>query len=264
MGDTHPAYWKIDVPAGEVAKFATEELPGFGVVFNNKPGTPRETYLAFKSGPNRGHYHGDQLAFHYCADARAAAATTIRATGTCAGPGAHAQPPCLLDRQVPLGQHGRLRAVDRLQNIPRRGHCDRPGRIPTVGKATEKPPEVWHQEYPQLRFEKPLCYRRTVVFMKNAAQDYFVFRDQFSAPQTLRATYCLHVPSEKIERQGPAVDFGNVTLYCAEPAEFEFASFPWQHANGPPESTAGARLSMKAQRGQFITVMYPGKTRPSQ
>ena len=29
MGDTHPAYWKIDVPAAEVARSTTEELPGF-------------------------------------------------------------------------------------------------------------------------------------------------------------------------------------------------------------------------------------------
>jgi hypothetical protein len=126
-------------------------------------------------------------------------------------------------------------------------------------EVAEKPPEVWHQEYPQLRFKEPLCYRRTVVFMKNASRDYFVFRDQFWAPQTLRATYCLHVRSEKIERKEPVVDFGNVTLYCAEPAQFEFPSFPWQHNNSPPESTQGARLSMKAQRGQFITVMYPGR-----
>ena len=41
-----------------------------GVVFRNRPGTDKETYLAFKSGPNRGHYHGDQLSLHYCADAR--------------------------------------------------------------------------------------------------------------------------------------------------------------------------------------------------
>ena len=38
--------------------------------FRNQPGTDKETYLAFKSGPNRGHFHGDQLSLHYCADAR--------------------------------------------------------------------------------------------------------------------------------------------------------------------------------------------------
>ena len=49
MGDTHPSKEggpaKADVPAEEVAKYATEELPGFGVIFRNKPGTADETYL---------------------------------------------------------------------------------------------------------------------------------------------------------------------------------------------------------------------------
>ena len=39
------------------------------MIFRNHCGTADETYLAFKSGPNRGHYHGDQLSIHWCADA---------------------------------------------------------------------------------------------------------------------------------------------------------------------------------------------------
>jgi hypothetical protein len=72
-GDTHPG---PDGPrsvdeyrSGDPATWQTEELPGFGVVFRNRAGTDRETYLAFKSGPNRGHFHGDQLSFHWCANA---------------------------------------------------------------------------------------------------------------------------------------------------------------------------------------------------
>ncbi|MGD0900955.1 MAG: hypothetical protein ABR915_24240 [Thermoguttaceae bacterium] len=76
MGDSHPdgqagtGMGRAEVAAEEARNWQTEELQGCGVVFAANPGTPRETYLAFKSGPNRGHYHGDQLAFHYCADAR--------------------------------------------------------------------------------------------------------------------------------------------------------------------------------------------------
>ena len=40
------------------------------MILRANPGTPQETYLAFKSGPNRGHYHGDQLAIHYAANAQ--------------------------------------------------------------------------------------------------------------------------------------------------------------------------------------------------
>jgi hypothetical protein len=259
MGDTHPAYWKIDVPAAEVARFTTEELPGFGVVFNNKAGTPQETYLAFKSGPNRGHYHGDQLAFHYCADAHAAAVDHHCSYAPRAGQEHMHNRIAFSTDKFPwanMDGYERLIAFKTSQDVDIAVGQVESERLREV---TEKPPEVWHQEYPQLRFEKPLCYRRTVVFMKNGARDYFVFRDQFWAPQTLQATYCLHVLSKRIERNGPAVEFGNVTLYCAAPVEFAFTSFPWQHSNGLPESTQGARLSMKAPRGQFITVMYPGR-----
>jgi hypothetical protein len=64
-GDTHPPGPDVVALAEafgikeDVREFSTEELPGFGVVFRNRPGTERETYLAFKSGPNRGHFHGD-------------------------------------------------------------------------------------------------------------------------------------------------------------------------------------------------------------
>ena len=74
-GDTHPGgpdpiAWAKEFGADvDVSKLTTEELPGFGVVFRHKPGTNDETFLSFKAGPNRGHYHGDQLSLHYAADA---------------------------------------------------------------------------------------------------------------------------------------------------------------------------------------------------
>jgi len=47
------------------------------------------------------------------------------------------------------------------------------------------PPEIWHQEYPQHPFAKPLVYRRTIVLVKGGPQDYFVIRDQFWASEPL-------------------------------------------------------------------------------
>jgi hypothetical protein len=98
-----------------------------------------------------------------------------------------------------------------------------------------------------------------IVLMKNGVTDYVVFRDQFWAPDELHAVFCLHVLSDKCERAGPTVDWGNLTLHCVEPREFEFSVLDFSHGNGGPESTKGARLSVKADRGQFITVMMPGK-----
>jgi hypothetical protein len=81
--------------------------------------------------------------------------------------------------------------------------------------------------------------------------------------EPLGATYCLHVRSERLRRDAAdRVDFGPVSLYCAQPKDLQLEPFPWSHANGGGESTQGARLTMRAQRGQFITVLYPGPLPP--
>jgi hypothetical protein len=267
MGDSHPAkeggMAVVDVPADEVRRWRTEELPGFGAVFAARPGTPDETFLAFKSGPNRGHYHGDQLAFHYAAQARPLAVDHHCSYKPRAGQehmhnrvsfGTSAMPWANMDgyerliafrtsdsADVAVGQveSDRLRSVEKL------------------------PPEIWHQEYPQHRFAAPLVYRRTVVLVKGGPRDYVVLRDQFRAPEPVAATFCLHVLADAVGRQGPRVDFGGaLTLFAAEPAAFDFEPFPWSHDNGGREATQGARLTVRAQAGQFITVLWPGKDAP--
>jgi len=55
------------------------------------------------------------------------------------------------------------------------------------------PPGDWYNEWPLHRFDGKLTYRRTIVFVKNGDQDYFVIRDQYSAPEDLGAAFCLHV-----------------------------------------------------------------------
>jgi hypothetical protein len=122
------------------------------------------------------------------------------------------------------------------------------------------PPEIWHQEYPQHALAAPLVYRRTVVLVKGRPQDYVVLRDEFQAPESLAATFCLHVRSDDMRRDGPAVDFGGqLTLRCARPEALQFEPFPWSHENGGRESTQGARLPVRGERGEFITVLYPGR-----
>ncbi len=262
MGDTHPGKEGgpavVELPADEVRAFVTQELPGFGAIFAHRPGTERETYLAFKSGPNRGHYHGDQLSFHYCAGAKPLAVDHHCSYHPRAGQ-----------------EHMHNRLVFHTEKLPY-ANMDGYERLiafktsPTVDVAigqveserlrqVEKlPPEIWHQEFPQHPFKTPLTYRRTVVSVKGE-QDYFVIRDQFWASEPVSATYCLHVRSDKIEHDGAAIDFGGLTLHCAAPATFEFESFPWSHDNGGRESTQGARLTVRGDKGEFVTVLYPGK-----
>jgi hypothetical protein len=272
MGDTHPAKEGgpaiIDVPADEVRKFVTEELPGFGVIFSSRPGTPEETYLAFKSGPNRGHYHGDQLAFHYCAGAKALAVDHHCSYHPRAGQ-EHMHNRVAF--HTPEFPYANMDGYERLIAFKTSPHVDiAVGQVESerLRKVEKLPPEIWHQEYPQHAFARPLVYRRTIVFVKGGPpveslgvqrQDYFVIRDQFWASEPLAATYCLHVLADSIRQDGQRVDFGRMTLVCIEPAKFDFESFPWSHDNGGHEATQGARLTVQGERGQFITVLYPGQ-----
>ena len=263
MGDTHPAKEGgpavVDVPADEVRKFVTEELPGFGVVFSNNPGTEKETYLAFKSGPNRGHYHGDPLSFHYGAGAKPLAVDHHCSYHPRAGQ-EHMHNRVAF--HTPEFPYANMDGYERLIAFKASPNADiAMGQVESerLRQVEKLPPEIWHQEYPQHAFARPLVYRRTLVCVKGGPQDYFVIRDQFRASEPLAATYCLHVLSDTVRQEGQRVDFGRLTLYCIEPAKFEFETFPWSHDNGGPESTQGARLTLRGDKGQFITVLYPGQ-----
>jgi hypothetical protein len=266
MGDTHPARdgpRVQDVPADEVRKWTTVELPGFGAVFTSKPGTPEETCLAFKSGPNRGHYHGEQLAFHYCANARPTAVDHHCSYHPRAGQEHMHNRVAFGTEEFPYANMDGFERLIAFKTSPDADLAVGQVESDRLRKVKQLPPEDWHTEYPQLSFSKPLVYRRTVVLVKNGPQDYFVFRDQYWAPVPLNATYCLHIGTDNpMERKGQTVAFDRVTLFCAQPAEFAFDSLPWEHANGGREATQGARLTVKGDKGEFVTVLYPGTKTP--
>jgi len=263
MGDTHPGKEggpaRLDVPADEVRKFTTEELPGFGVIFTSNPGTEKETYLAFKSGPNRGHYHGDQLSFHYCANAKALAADHHCSYHPRAGQEHMHNRVAFHTEKFPYANMDGYERLIAFKTSPDADVAMGQVESERLRQVEKLPPEIWHQEYPQHEFAKPLTYRRTIVLVKGSPQDYFVIRDQFWACEALAATYCLHVRSDRIQQKAQQVDFGNLTLHCVQPAKFDFESFPWSHDNGGREETQGARLTIRADKGEFITVLYPGQ-----
>ena len=264
VGDSHSGregMRQIEVDENVVKTWETEELPGFGVIFTNRPGTGHETYLSFKSGPNRCHYHGDQLAFHYCANGR----------------------PLVVDhrcsfRPRPGQEHMHNRLAFFTDDMPyanmdgyERGlavktseHADIAiGQIESnrLRKMGQLPPEIWDTRFPQLQFEEPLVYRRTVVLMKNEDQDYFVFRDQYLADRPLKAAYCLHTYGQTPVRKVQLIDFGKLVVYCTHP-DFSMKNFDWSHERGGLEETRGIRLEISGQSGEMITVMYPGNNPP--
>jgi hypothetical protein len=259
-GDTHPPGPKV---TNDVSGFATEELPGFGVIFRNRPGSADETYLAFKSGPNRGHYHGDQLSLHYAAHGRLVAVDHHCSYSPRAGQ-EHMHNRVAF--AVPGLPHANMDGYERLVAFKTSADVDAAiGQVESdrLRAVTNLPPEVWNQGGPVHAFPGLLKYRRTVVSVKNAAADYVVLRDQFESPDPVTAVYCLHAYGSKAEQAGRKIQFDGLALFCADPAAFTFERLDWQHSNGGLEATRGVRLSQTATSGQFITVLYPSSEPPA-
>jgi hypothetical protein len=271
-GDTHPPGPNVqEVPkwfgvTNDPATFVTKELPGFGVMFRNRPATPRETYLAFKSGPNRGHFHGDQLSFHYCAYGRPVAVDHHCSYAPRAGQEhMHNRVAFHTDKLPWANMDGYERLI---------AFATSPAADVAVGqveserlRVTEEfPPEKWDTSLPEQVFDTPLKYRRTIVMLKSspdtrhATADIFVIRDQYEGP-AVRATYCLHVLGGRCDERGDTFDFEGMQLRVLKPAEFAVSRHDWQHENGGIEATKGLRLTTGGRSGEFVTVIFPRPVR---
>ncbi|MGD0896713.1 MAG: hypothetical protein ABR915_02685 [Thermoguttaceae bacterium] len=261
-GDTHPpgpnvfAYANTFGVNENPAEFVTEELPGFGVVFRNQPATPRETYLAFKSGPNRGHYHGDQLSFHYGAYGRMQLVDHHCSYKPRAGQEHMHNRVAFHTDKLPWANMDGYERVLAFKTSPDVDIAI--GQVESERlRVTEKfPPEKWDTRLPQEVFDTPLKYRRTIVFLKGKDRDYFVIRDQHVGPDVF-ATYCLHGYGDKCEQRDRTFDFDGVSAFVASPKDFQVSSHDWQHANGEPEATRGLRLTTRGKSSEFITVLMP-------
>jgi hypothetical protein len=201
MGDSHPSAdgaRVMNVPADLVKTFVTEELPGYGVVFTNNPGTPKETYLAFKAGPNRGHFHGDQLAFHYCGNGNPLLVDHHCSYHPRAGQDHMHNRLAFFTDDFPYANMDGYERLIAFKTGPAADVAVGQVESNRLRQMRQLPPEDWDTRYPELRFDQPLVYRRTVVCVKGGAQDYFVFRDQYWADRPLKAAYCLHALDDRV------------------------------------------------------------------
>ncbi|MCC5845196.1 MAG: hypothetical protein JJU05_13180 [Verrucomicrobia bacterium] len=266
-GDTHPTQGgppRVDLGGMDPRTWTSEEFPGFGVILRNRPGTERETFVTFKAGPNRGHYHGDQLSLHWAADAR----------------------PLMVDHHVSYnpraGQehmHNRLSfgtadmpwAVmdghERLIAFETSDHAD-----VAVGEVSSRrlrrmpklPPEEWDQRWDRHELNGELRYQRAVVLLKGLSRDALVLCDTWAGPEALDVTFNAHVLGTELEDQGAAVRAGDrFTAIRIAPERAAFSRFDFEHSNGSPEQTAGVRWTARGEGGRFVTVLWPGDDPPA-
>lgn len=258
-GDTHPPGPAIK---GGVGGFVSEELPGFGVILRHRPGTKRETYVAFKSGPNRGHYHGDQLSLHLAFKARLSAVDHHCSYRPRAGQ-EHMHNRVAFHR--PDMPYANLDGYERVLALKTGALADiAVGQVENdrLRETREFPSEEWDQRLPEWRFAGALVYRRTLVLVKGGPEDYLVVRDQFEAPEAVGASLCWHILGATADREGGRVACEGLTLVCLAPANPAFRRHDWSHDNGGVEATKGVRFTQEGRRGEFITVLWPGQPPP--
>ena len=269
IGDTHPdrkggsGPLRIEVAADEVQRWTSEEFPGFGAILRNRPGTPQETYVAFKSGPNRGHYHGDQLAVHWCGDARPLAVDHHCSYAPRAGQ-EH------MHNRVAFSTDGlpyaNMDGYERLIGFAAAPLADiAVGEVasPRLRAVAALPPEIWHQEWPRIELAGELVYRRTLILVKGGARDYLVMHDAWRSPRPLTASFMFHVLREQLDAQPRRATWGDaLTLVNLQQAEPTAGTLPWSHANGGTESTQGLRWTLAGTEGSFVVVAWPGGDAP--
>jgi hypothetical protein len=284
-GDTHPPGPDVFALAEKfgvrenIAAFPTEELPGFGVVFRSHSGQANENFLAFKAGPNRGHYHGDQLSFHYCGNGRRLAIDHMCSYSPRADQEHMHNRLAFFTDDWEFANLDGYEQLIAFQTSPEVDVAEGLVTNSRLRRQPRTPQEVtWNPRGPYRPLEADLQYTRTIVFVKHpgatgaaAPRDYFVIRDEARGAQ-VKSAYCLHVESNECQQAGPRFNFGNLTLFCAAPRDFKAERFDWGFEkkgrggggdSGYRESTVGVRLVRPAAKThEFITVLYPSGDAP--
>ena len=267
MGDTHPGRNGpngIDVNANQVRSWVSEEFPGFGVILRANPGTPQETYLAFKSGPNRGHYHGDQLAIHYAANAQPLAVDHHCSYKPRAGQEHMHNRVSFGTADVPFAN---MDGYERTVAFETSDIADLViGEVasPRLRAVRELPPEAWDQVLAAVTFDQELVYRRAIALVKGLDVPVVVLIDEWSADREVQATYNLHVRGDAFQATEQRVAFDNLTLHILEGLGADGVNhFPWEHTNGGREVTQGARIPQTGRSGRFMTVLVPKPFSPT-
>jgi hypothetical protein len=277
-GDTHPPGPDVLEHARkfgvelDIKTLVSEELPGFGAVFRDQPGTDAETFVAFKSGPNRGHFHGDQLSIHLCSGARPLAIDHMCSYGPRAGQEHMHNRVSFRTAAMPWSNQD---GYERLIAFAITSEVDiAVGEVasPRIRRVTELPPEEWDARVDALPLGGELRYRRTAVLVRGSAGPYLVLRDQYEAPPAagVEAVYNLHVLGDRAERSGGTVVFAGMTLVVigGETLGFETKDWGYQRKNKDGvvywgEDTKGVRFIRAAPAGEFISVLVPGAKVPA-
>ncbi len=199
--------------------WTSQAFEGFGAIMRTHFGSDRETFLSFKAGHARGHYHNDELAYHYyCGN------TPISLDYNCSyhPRGDHAA----LHNSMTFGNAGTLKhngkgyefeAMEQLgsnakviafESTPELDWvtAERQGNTLTMTPVDPHDAE-FNREYPT-RHIPTLVHRRTLALVKHPPQaaftDYIVVRDQISGDQPGQIN--IHLLARELDHDGHRID----------------------------------------------------------
>ena len=210
------------------AAWTSRRYAGFGAVLRSRAGTPGEAFAAFKCGPSRGNYHGDELAFHFFG-AGLPIALDWNSGRTPAAVQEH------MHNRVTLGDDENMDAVGDLLAMETSAAGDAAvGQVRSdrLRKMPHYPPEAARgAAYPRRLLPSESRYRRFLLLVKHprpgeapagagGLEDYLVIRDELVSTEP--ATFNLFVLARAVRQEDRTFFFdgqlaADALLYMATP-----------------------------------------------
>ncbi|GEM_PF-2112842 len=226
-----------------------EVFHGFGALMRNNFGTEEESFLSIKAGPLRGHYHNDEMSYHFYANG-----SPISLDYNCSYTprGDHAA----LHNSMTFGRNGTLKhnkRNDSVKAMEEMGADAWPGAFASSedidvfvaerkqSGLTMRPIDPGDSEFGRqypYRKTAPLVHRRFTAFVKHPVKsdfsDYLVVRDETQSEE--RQQVNIHLLARSAKQEGNLIladgqyDM-DMAIYVAEATDLEVEHLSWWYSD---------------------------------